>query len=93
MSSTISLPDSVSIEQTDITPSVTIVPPADLNAPPAGNPPYPLSANPTENWTLQSSGVVSSWVQYTRPPGQGTIRLEGGGVLRLESGGLLLMES
>jgi hypothetical protein len=94
MTGTIALPDAISIQQSDIAPSVTVVPPAPINEPAPGLPPYPLSASPNQTWSLQLVNGVLTWVQYALAPTQQAFALEDGlGVILLEDGdGVILLE-
>ena len=85
------LPAAIGIQQTVVGPTVTIT---QGTPAPAGLPPYPLSADPSQVWDLELVGGVPTWVPFTAPPGQTAIGLEDGvGAFLLEDGaGYMLME-
>jgi hypothetical protein len=93
MSGANNLPASIGVTQNAVGPSVTITQVGGVVLP-AGVPPYPLAADPSQTWDLQDVNGVLTWVQFSVPPGQSAWWLEDlSGVLLLEDGdGCLLME-
>jgi hypothetical protein len=57
-------------------------------------PVFPLAADVSQTWNLQTVNGVLTWVQFALPPGQQALGLEEGqGVILLEDGaGVLLLE-
>ncbi len=88
------LPASITITQGGLRPTVTIES-GDINPPPPGLPPYPLSTNPDETWWLTSTNGVLTWVQQPDAPSNAIFALEDAeGFFLLEDGaGVLLTES